>query len=77
MIATKFDKTKSIIDAIESLVYMEDISYIEACIAYADKHGLEIEQIAAIVANTDSIKASVEIEAENLNFLKKKARLPI
>lgn len=73
----KFDKAKSILDAIEDLVYMEDISYIEACVEYASTNGLEIEQIAAIVASSDNMKASVELEAENLNFLKRKARLQI
>lgn len=60
---------------IEKTVIEKRISYLDAIIWYCEKNGLEIE-IAAKLVNT-TIKGKLEVEAQDLNFLAKGARLPL
>lgn len=62
---------------IEELVYMHDIDYIDACIMFCEKNNMEVEQIASIIKSNQNIKSKIQIEAENLNYLKKISRLPL
>lgn len=62
---------------IEDLVYQLDITYIDACILYCERHNLEVEIVAEIINKNHYIKARIQNEAEDLNYLKKQARLPI
>lgn len=62
---------------IEELVWDKDISYIEAIIHYCETNDLEIETVSELVSKNEVLKSHVEQEAEDLNFLEKKARLPI
>lgn len=62
---------------IEDLVYQHDISYIDACILYCEKNNLEVEIVAEIINKNHYIKARIQTEAEDLNYLKKQTRLPI
>jgi hypothetical protein len=64
-------------EKIETLVEEYDIDYIDAVIDYCDKNGLELEVVADVIQNLPNLKAKLEIEAENLHFLKKTARLPV
>ena len=60
---------------LEELVARRKISYIEAIVEYADSIDVEIESIAKLL--NQSIKDKIELEAQNLNMLKKSARLPL
>tara|TARA_Y100001951_G_C11176587_1_gene203452 strand:+ start:229 stop:435 length:207 start_codon:yes stop_codon:yes gene_type:complete len=60
---------------LEELVARRKISYIEAIVEYADSIDVEIESIAKLLNH--SIKDKIELEAQNLNMLKKSARLPL
>jgi hypothetical protein len=51
------------------------ISYMDAVCWWCEKHEMEIE-VAAKLLNT-VIKAKLEVEAQDLNYLAKSARLPI
>jgi hypothetical protein len=62
---------------VESLVQKKRISYIEAAILYCESNGVDVEAAASIIGNDKMMTSKIEIEAENLNFLKKSARLPI
>ena len=59
---------------LEELAAKGKLSYIEAIVEYADSIDVEIESIAKLL--NQSIKDKIELEAQNLNMLKKSARLP-
>lgn len=63
--------------SIDDLVYMHDIDYIDACLLYCEQNNVEIEFLGELIRNNPYIKAKVQHEAEDLNFLKKTVRLPI
>jgi hypothetical protein len=66
------------ISNIEKLVLEKKIvSYIDAIIHYCDIYGYEIEVIASVVKKSPTIKSKLQYEAEELNFMKKSARLPL
>lgn len=66
-----------IVKKIEDLVEEFDLDYIDAVTYFADTHGVEIEVLAEVIKAHEPIKAKIQLEAENLNFLKKTKRLPI
>ena len=63
--------------AIEELVYMKDIPYIDAVVEYCEQTGFEIETAAKLVSGV--LKAKIQMEAEDLHFLEKSntSKLPI
>ena len=63
--------------AIEELVYMKDIPYIDAITEYCNDTGLEIEVAAKLVSGV--LKSKIQIEAEDLHYLEKSntAKLPL
>ena len=52
---------------IEDLVYLHDISYIDACILYCEDNDVEIELLAKVIKDHQPIKANIRREAEKLN----------
>ena len=62
---------------IERMVQEDNMSYMEAVLMYCERTGLEIELAAKLVS--DPLKANIQFEAENLNFLPKSNthKLPI
>jgi hypothetical protein len=60
---------------IEEVVKVKEISYMEAVLHYADTSELEPEVMAKML--NQSIKDKIEVEAQNLNMLKKSGKLPI
>lgn len=69
--------SSEILRGIEKLVLEKEISYIDAAIHYAESHNMEIETVANIIKMSTVVKANIQLEAENLNFLPKQAHLPI
>mgnify|MGYP003337139822 FL=1 len=63
--------------AIEEMVYMKDIPYIDAICMYCEENGFEVEVAAKLVSGV--LKAKVQIEAEELHYLKKSntSQLPL
>lgn len=55
--------------AIEELVYMKDIPYIDAICMYCEENGFEVEIAAKLVSGV--LKSKVQLEAEDLHYLKK------
>lgn len=69
---------ESITEAIENIVRSTGLTYMDAVIYYCDKYNIEIDAVGAMIAKSQpNMKAKIEIEAENLNFIEKTARLPI
>jgi len=62
---------------IEEMVWMKDISYMDAIILYCEETGFEVELAAKLISG--ALKSKIKIEAEALNFLPKSntAKLPI
>ena len=63
--------------AIEEMVYMKDIPYIDAVVMYCEETGFEIETAAKLVSGV--LKSKIKIEAEDLHYLKKSntSQLPL
>ena len=60
---------------IEEIVKNTELSYMEAVLDYAKNSEIEPEAMAKML--NQSIKDKIEVEAQNLNMLKKTAKLPI
>jgi len=73
----RFNLSANVIKEIEALVKTKNVTYLDGIIHYSTVSGLEIEVIAEIISKNDLIKSKLEIEAEDLNLIKKKSRLPI
>ena len=70
-------KASTFIEEIESLCIDRNVEYIDAIILWCERNNLEIEYAAELIKKNAVIKFKIQIEAENLNFLKRSARLPI
>ena len=53
------------------------IDYIDAVVDWCDKNKVEIEYVASFIKKDPVFKSRLQEEAENLNILKKGARLPL
>ena len=71
-----FDKNKFIIE-IENLCRNNKVEYIDAIVMWCEKNNIEVETAAAWIKKDNSLKSKVQAEAEDLNILKRGARLPI
>ena len=61
---------------IEEMVWMKDISYMDAVILYCEETGFELELAAKLISG--ALKSKIKIEAEELHYLPKSntAKLP-
>jgi hypothetical protein len=62
---------------IEDFVKESRLDYIDAVLLYCEKNYLEIETVAAMIQHSSGIKAKIQEEAENSNYLPKTTKLPI
>lgn len=62
---------------IEALVRDKNISYFEALMLFADKRGLELETVGQLARQSQTIKAKLSEECQQLNLIEKEARLPV
>ena len=60
---------------VERLVIEKKIPYIDAIVWWCEEHEFEIEDIAKLLCPL--IKEKIKVEAQDLNYLEKSARLPI
>lgn len=65
------------IKEIERLVKTKNIEFFEAVLHYCEMNNIEVETAASLVKQNGALKAKIQYEAENLNLMKKTARLPI
>ena len=77
VISTKALTYEKFIKEIERLVINYDLDYMDAVVHYCEKNNIEIEAAASIIRNNIRIKAKLQDEAEGLNFMPKRAKLPI
>ena len=62
---------------IEKLVLEKKMEYIDAVMYFCEKNGVDIETAASLIKSNAKLKASIQVEAENLNYLPKTKQLPI
>lgn len=62
---------------IEKLVVDKKMEYIDAVIYFCEKNGVDIETAASLIKNNSKLKASIQEEAEQLNYLPKTHKLPL
>ena len=60
---------------IEKIVKEKELSYMESVLHYAQKSEIEPEAMAKML--NQSVKDKIEVEAQDLNMLKKTGKLPI
>lgn len=69
--------SSEILRSIEKLVIENDLTFIDAAIHYAESNNMEVETVANIIKMSTVVKAHIQLEAEQLNFLPKTSHLPI
>lgn len=62
---------------IEKLVEEKRVDYIDAVVLFCERTGMEIETAAALIKGSAKMKAKVQNNAEELNYLPKTRKLPI
>lgn len=62
---------------IEDLVKHKKMEYIDAVVYFCEKNGVDIETAASLIKSNSKLKASIQLEAESLNYLPKTKQLPI
>lgn len=72
----RFNNQQEIIKDILEIVEELDVSPIEASIIYSERKGIDIEILGEVIKKSDLLTSQIQIEAENLNYLKKTTRLP-
>lgn len=62
---------------IEELCQSKNIEYIDAVVHWCEKNKIEIEYAANLIKKDPVFRSKIQVEAENINVLKKTARLPL
>lgn len=70
-------KNSNFVEEIEVLCRDKNIEYIDAIVFWCQKNNLEIETAAYWIKKDPVMKSKIQVEAENLNILKRGARLPV
>jgi hypothetical protein len=55
----------------------KSLTYIDAVLYWCEQTNHEVEYAASLIKNDPKIFSNIEIEAENLNVIKKTSRLPV
>lgn len=65
------------VEEVERICRDKKIEYIDAVIMWCEKNKLEVETAAYWIKRDPSMRMKIQAEAENLNIIKRGARLPI
>lgn len=76
-ISTMPAKFLSFSTEIRSLCIEKQMEYIDAVVHWCDINNIEVELAAALVQKDPVMKSMIQTEAEDLNYLKKTAKLPV
>jgi hypothetical protein len=60
---------------IESIVKEKDLTHMEAVLFFCSKHNIEPDKVSTLI--TKALKEKIEADARELNFLPRRAKLPI
>ncbi|NBO99957.1 MAG: hypothetical protein EBU90_07480 [Proteobacteria bacterium] len=75
IITKKFRSSNEFSLYIEEVVYTNKIGYMEAIIKYCNDIDIDVESISKLV--NQSLKEKIQIEAEENNYLRRRAKLPL
>jgi len=62
---------------IDKMCKDKGIEYIDAVVLWCEKNNIEVEYAANLIKKDPVFKSKIQVEAENLNILKRSARLPV
>jgi hypothetical protein len=62
---------------IDKLCQDKGIDYIDAVVLWCERNKIEVEYAASLIKKDPVFKSKIQVEAENLNILKRSARLPV
>lgn len=62
---------------IRSLIKERGMDCIDAVIYWCEQNSYEVEYAAALIQNDPAMLFDIQVEAENLHYIKKTSRLPI
>lgn len=65
------------VEEVEFICRDKKIDYIDAVVIWCERNNLEIETAAYWIKKDSSMKMKIQAEAENLNYIKRGARLPL
>ena len=74
MISIPIDNFQS---EVEEMCRSGEVPYIDAVIAWCTKNAIEIETAADFIKKDSVLRSKIQVEAKELNILKRSARLPI
>lgn len=68
-----------LLDKIDKFCKQNELSYIDGITHFCETNSVEIEAVAVLIKKDPVFTAKMQIEAENLNFIKRTsgAKLPI
>ena len=64
------------VEEIEKLCISRNMEYIDAVVHWCEKNKIEVELAADWIRKNPALKSKIQAEAEDLNVLKRGARLP-
>lgn len=76
-VVLKTTNSETFMKEVEKLVKIYKMDYMDAVVYFCEKNNMEIEAAASFIKNNVNLKSKITVEAENLNYLPKRARLPI
>lgn len=62
---------------IELIRKTDNVQYMDAVLFFCEKNGIEVESVADIISNNPLLRAKIQEEAEEMNYLEKTSRLPL
>ena len=54
-----------------------NVDYIDAVVTWCERNNVDVEVLAGVIKKDPVIKSKLQADAENLNFLKGGAKLPL
>ncbi len=70
-----FTTSKTFTTAIENIAKEKNLTHMDAVLYYCEKEGIEPDSVGSLVSK--GLKEKIEANARELNFLPKRAQLPI
>jgi hypothetical protein len=67
----------TLVEEVEFIVKNRNIDYMDAVIMWCELNNHEIEFAGDLIRRHAVLKSKIQLEAENLNFMRKSSRLPI
>ena len=77
MKSISFKTSADFVKEIDKLVISKNITFFDAVILFCETNNMEVESAASLIKQSTVLKAKIQVEAENLNMVKRSARLPI